>query len=104
MTEKAKRTSKGSSSAKAAEAADAVDFEASIQRLGEIVETLEGGELPLEESLKLFEEGVRLARGSQKVLADAEERVEQLLGVDDDGSAVTRRLDDDDDSDSDDDR
>jgi exodeoxyribonuclease VII small subunit len=68
------------------------DFEASIRRLGEIVDTLEQGELPLEESLQLFEEGVRLARGSQKVLDDAEARVEQLLSVDDEGNALSREL------------
>lgn len=71
------------------------DFEASIRRLGEIVDTLEQGELPLEESLQLFEEGVRLARGSQKVLDDAEARVEQLLSVDDEGKPLSRELDSD---------
>jgi exodeoxyribonuclease VII small subunit len=92
MTDKTKRSVKSTAS-KASPAGEAVDFEASIRRLGEIVETLEAGELPLEESLKLFEEGVRLARGSQKVLDDAEQRVEQLLGIDDDGEAISRPLD-----------
>jgi exodeoxyribonuclease VII small subunit len=93
MTDKAKRVAKTGAVSKS----DAVDFEASIQRLGEIVETLEAGELPLEESLKLFEEGVKLARGSQKVLDDAEQRVEQLLGIDESGETISRALDAEDD-------
>jgi exodeoxyribonuclease VII small subunit len=68
-------------------------FEDSIRRLGEIVETLEGGELPLEESLRLFEEGVKLARTSQATLDRAERRVEELLSIDEDGHAVTREID-----------
>ncbi|HVU05057.1 MAG TPA: exodeoxyribonuclease VII small subunit [Polyangiaceae bacterium] len=68
-------------------------FEDSIRRLSEIVETLEGGELPLEESLRLFEEGVKLARSSQSTLDRAERRVEELLSVDEEGNAVTRPLD-----------
>jgi exodeoxyribonuclease VII small subunit len=92
MTDKAKRAAKAGASSKGSAPGEAVDFEAAIQRLGEIVETLEGGELPLEESLKLFEEGVKLARGSQKVLDDAEQRVEQLLGIDDSGEAISRPL------------
>lgn len=68
-------------------------FEDSIRRLSEIVDTLEGGELPLEESLRLFEEGVKLARSSQSTLDRAERRVEELLSVDDAGNAVTREID-----------
>lgn len=68
-------------------------FEDSIRRLSEIVETLEGGELPLEESLRLFEEGVKLARSSQGTLDRAERRVEELLSVDESGNAVTREID-----------
>ncbi len=68
-------------------------FEDSIRRLGEIVESLESGELPLEESLALFEEGVKLARSSQGTLDRAEKRVEELLAVDADGNPVVRELD-----------
>jgi exodeoxyribonuclease VII small subunit len=64
-------------------------FEAAIKRLTEIVQTLERGEFPLEESLRLFEEGVRLSRVSQQRLDSAEKRVEQLLAVDDQGRART---------------
>jgi exodeoxyribonuclease VII small subunit len=68
-------------------------FEDSIRRLAEIVETLEGGELPLEESLRLFEEGVKLARTSQATLDHAERRVEELLSIDEDGNPVVREMD-----------
>ena len=67
-------------------------FEDSVRRLGEIVERLESGELSLEESLVLFEEGVKLARASQSKLDDAERRVEQLLGIDNDGNPVVTEL------------
>jgi exodeoxyribonuclease VII small subunit len=68
-------------------------FEDSIRRLSEIVESLEGGELPLEESLRLFEEGIKLARTSQSVLDRAEKRVEELLSVDEHGNPVVREID-----------
>jgi exodeoxyribonuclease VII small subunit len=65
-------------------------FEAAIKRLTEIVQTLERGDLPLEESLRLFEEGVKLSRVSQDRLDAAEKRVEQLLAVDEQGRARTQ--------------
>ena len=79
----------------------AKDFEASIARLAEIVEQLEEGELPLEQSLTLFEEGIGLARASQRTLDEAEKRVEQLLGFDADGEPITDDLDTDDEVDED---
>lgn len=71
----------------------APDFERSIQRLGDIVEKLEEGDLPLEESLALFEEGVRLARASHARLDAAEKRVEELLSLDESGQPITRDFD-----------
>ncbi|MGC4089876.1 MAG: exodeoxyribonuclease VII small subunit [Polyangiaceae bacterium] len=68
-------------------------FEASLERLSAIVERLEGGELPLEESLRLFEEGVKLARSAQARLDSAEKRVEELLSLGADGMPVVRVLD-----------
>lgn len=67
-------------------------FEESIRRLGEIVEKLEQGDLPLEASLALFEDGVRLARASQAELDRAEKRVEELLSVSEAGTPVTREI------------
>jgi exodeoxyribonuclease VII small subunit len=54
-------------------------FETALARLEEIVKELESGDLPLEQSLKLFEEGIKLSRICNKRLEDAERRVEILL-------------------------
>src|SRR4051812_11818123 len=54
-------------------------FEASLSSLEQIVKELERGDLPLEESLKLFEEGVKLSRECQERLNQAERRIEVLL-------------------------
>jgi len=54
-------------------------FEAALARLEEIVRSLESGELGLEQSLKLFEEGVKLARVCNARLEEAERKVEVLL-------------------------
>lgn len=54
-------------------------FEASLEALEEIVQALEGGDLPLEKSLELFEEGIRLSRQCQERLSQAERRIEVLL-------------------------
>ena len=70
-------------------AAEAPSFEAAIKRLNDIVQVLERGEIPLEESLRLFEEGVKLSRVSQQKLDSAEKRVEQLLAVDEQGRPRT---------------
>jgi exodeoxyribonuclease VII small subunit len=53
-------------------------FETSLANLEKIVKRLEEGELPLEESLKLFEEGVRLSRECNERLQQAERRIEIL--------------------------
>lgn len=55
------------------------NFESSLKELEEIVEQLEAGDLPLERSLELFEQGVRLSRDCQQRLDEAERRVEVLL-------------------------
>jgi exodeoxyribonuclease VII small subunit len=54
-------------------------FETQLASLEQIVRELERGDLPLEESLKLFEEGVRLSRECQERLNQAERRIEVLL-------------------------
>ena len=64
-------------------------FEAAVKRLSEIVQMLERGDLPLEESLRLFEEGVKLSRVSQERLDAAQKRVDELLGVDSNGRPRT---------------
>ena len=69
----------------ASPAVEDTSFEATMKRLAEIVTRLERGDLPLEESLTLFEEGVRLSARSQEKLDGAQRRVEELLAVDANG-------------------
>ncbi len=64
-------------------------FEDCLTRLEQIVAALEGGNLSLEESLKVYEEGVALARHCAHYLDDAERRIE-ILAKDDAGSLGTR--------------
>lgn len=73
-------------------AEQSASFEVSIAELAEIVEQLEAGEQPLEEALKLFERGMKLAKASQTILDRAERRVEQLLGFDENGKPITSDL------------
>lgn len=67
-----------------------MDFEKKLKRLEEIVGTMEKGSLPLEESLKLFEEGVKLSKDCHEQLSKAEQKVKLLLSVDEDGKSVTK--------------
>lgn len=55
------------------------DFDQSLTRLESLVTTLERGDIPLEEALDLFEQGVKLARECQGNLRDAQQKVEILL-------------------------
>ncbi len=54
-------------------------FEDSLQRLEQIVDELEKGNVPLEQALKLFEEGVKLSASCRGELEEAEGKVEVLL-------------------------
>ncbi len=54
-------------------------FEETLKRLEEIVGRLEDGDLSIDESLKLFEEGVKLSRQCNRILEDAERRIEVLV-------------------------
>ncbi|HYE34401.1 exodeoxyribonuclease VII small subunit [Methylocaldum sp.] len=56
-----------------------LNFEDSLAELERLVERMEQGSLPLEESLKLFERGVQLTRVCQKALKEAEQKVQILL-------------------------
>jgi exodeoxyribonuclease VII small subunit len=56
-----------------------LDFETAMRDLEELVERLEQGDLPLEESLAAFERGVLLTRTCQTALKEAEQKVEILL-------------------------
>lgn len=59
--------------------ADEMTFEEALKRLEEIVARMEGGDLNLDESLKSFEEGVKLTRFCEKKLDEAEKKVEILM-------------------------
>ena len=63
-------------------------FEASLEALEQIVRQLEDGDLPLDKSLELFEQGIRLSRECQERLSQAERRIEILLR-DNQGRPVT---------------
>lgn len=54
-------------------------FEASLARLEEVVRRLESQDVPLEEAMRLFEEGVALARACSQRLNDAENKIELLI-------------------------
>jgi exodeoxyribonuclease VII small subunit len=56
-----------------------VKFEDCLERLEKIVQELEKGEVPLEKSLTLFEEGMQLSANCRKQLEDAEGKIEILL-------------------------
>lgn len=58
--------------------AKSLDFESSIAELEQLVETMEQGEVSLEDSLKHFERGIELTRICQKALREAEQKVQIL--------------------------
>lgn len=58
-------------------------FEEALQKLEQIVEQLEQGDLPLDKSLEIFEEGIKLSRLCTKQLEEAEQRIELLLSIKD---------------------
>ncbi len=68
------------------------NFETSLEELERIVRELEQGELTLEKSLELFEQGVKLSRECQERLTEAERRIEILMR-DNHGRAAVRPFD-----------
>ena len=65
-----------------------INFEDSIKQLEALVETLETGNLSLENSLKSFEKGIKITRDCQTALANAEQRV-RILTSEEDGVIKT---------------
>ncbi len=63
-----------------------MNFEKKLTRLEDIVGKMEKGDLGLDDSLKLFEEGVKLSRECQSLLSEAEAKVQQLVGIAADGT------------------
>ena len=70
----------------------AAQFETALADLELLVQSLETGDLSLEESLKAFEEGIKLTRECQKALTDAEQKVALLLG-ESEGEAIEGEFD-----------
>ncbi len=66
---------------------ETMTFEASMQRLEQIVRAMERGDVALEESLKLFQEGTELVRSCQKLLDEAQLQVKKIMTAPD-GSPV----------------
>lgn len=54
-------------------------FESNMQRLEQIVRAMERGDVPLDESLKLFQEGTELVRACDKLLEDAQLQIEKVV-------------------------
>lgn len=65
------------------------NLEKSLSDLEALVEELESGDLPLDKAMKKFEDGIKLTRGCQTALKEAEQKVEILLN-----SAGSEELDD----------
>ncbi|MFL2753643.1 MAG: exodeoxyribonuclease VII small subunit [Gammaproteobacteria bacterium] len=70
------------------------DFESSLEKLEEIVAELESGDLPLEKSIKAFEEGIKLTRHCQNLLSKAELKIQKLVETND-GSIDLEAFDED---------
>ena len=68
-------------------------FEASMARLEQIVRAMERGDVALEESLKLFQEGTELVRNCQKLLDDAQLQVKKIMTAPD-GSPIEEEFQD----------
>ena len=60
-----------------------IDFKKEIERLDEIVNEVSSKALPLEESLKLYEEGNAIIRSLEQALKDAQEKVEKIVNIED---------------------
>lgn len=73
------KMSSDKSSSKKPTSPKGTDFESSLAQLEKLVARMESGELGLEESLKAFEEGVRLTRLCQETLSAAEQKVQRLM-------------------------
>jgi exodeoxyribonuclease VII small subunit len=69
------------------------EFEKAFQNLEKIVQRLEGEEMPLDESLQLFEEGIKLSRFCHQRLEEVEKKIELIL-ADAKGQPVTQPFED----------
>lgn len=60
-----------------------IDFEKEVKRLDEILEAISSKTLPLDESLKLYEEGNQIIANLEKALKEAEDKIEKVVGIED---------------------
>lgn len=67
---------------------ESLSLEDTLSRLEQLVETLEQGEIPLEEAMAAFEKGIGLTRRAQQTLAAAEQKVQLLM--EQDGEPIAR--------------
>ncbi len=67
-----------------------MEFEKNLERLENIVQKMEKGDLSLEDSLKLFEEGIKVSRECHLKLTEAEKKVQLMLGTDSAGNPITQ--------------
>lgn len=67
-----------------------MSFEKKLNRLEEIVSKMESGDLSLDDSLKLFEEGVKLSRECNQELTQAEQKVKLLTSVNEKGEPTVQ--------------
>ncbi|MDD3469712.1 MAG: exodeoxyribonuclease VII small subunit [Thermoguttaceae bacterium] len=70
-----------------------LSFEQTLERLVQLVRSLEEGRLGVDASLRAYEEGVRLLRNGHTQLREVEHRVELLTGVDENGQPLTTGFD-----------
>lgn len=75
---KRKQNSQDPSTQKETERISSLSFEESLERLNRIVETMEDANLPLENAMSSYEEGIHLIRHCRKVLDEAEKKIEIL--------------------------
>jgi len=58
-----------------------IDFETNLKRLDEIVEKIQNKALPLDESLKLYEEGTKIVKELEQILAESEDKLEKVVNI-----------------------
>lgn len=63
-----------------------ISYETNITKLREIVEKLESGEASLEESLKLFEQGIKLSNACHETLKNAEQKITELSEIEEENA------------------
>jgi exodeoxyribonuclease VII small subunit len=86
-SDRRRRASQGNGAiADGAHSEEPLAFEEALGRLDETVAALENGQIPLDEALRLYEEGVRLAQRCQQMLDSAELRLQRLRPAEGDGA------------------